>query len=479
LTGEEQYGELRAAGSSAPPLGLVALAAVSRADGYPTAILDAAAEALDVESAADRIRQAGPDVVGITITTIQHDGAAALARLIKKELPQTIVVAGGPHPTAVPEECLRRCPQMDILVLGEGEQTLREILAACGDGRSFRHIPGVAFLDNGNVVKTPQRPLIANLDVLPLPAWDLLKGFPVHYPPQLQSVLRYPATSIITSRGCSGQCTFCDTRVFGRRPRAFSATYVMEMIRDLYHNYGIRNIQFEDENFLVHRKRLLELCSKLKEEALDLSWSCLGRADMVREDVCRSLKEAGCWSVQFGIESSDPGILDLMKKNLKPEQVRRAIAVAHNADLMTKGFFITGYFGETRETLAASRKFILESGLDDIGLTYFTPFPGCAAWEETELWGAMDKDWHKLNFYVPVFIPRGLTKEDLITHHKKTYRMFYLRPHVILKYIRRLRHPKLLLQLIRSFFMLLKYSFFGRNAVKNNRIESRVTTNKN
>lgn len=462
LTGEEQYGELRAAGSSAPPLGLVALAAVSRAEGYPTTILDASAEALDVDSTAARIREAAPDVVGITITTIQYDGAASLARRIKEELPQTIVMAGGPHPTAVPEESLRRCPQMDLLILGEGEQTLLEILAACEKDRCFSHIPGVAFLNNGDVVRTPQRPFMADLDVLPLPAWDLLKGFPEHYPPQLQSVRRYPSTSIITSRGCSGQCTFCDTRVFGRRTRAFSAAYVMEMIRNLYHNYGIRNIQFEDENFLVHRKRLLELCTMLKEEALDLTWSCLGRADMVREDICRSLKEAGCWSVQFGIESSDPAILDLMKKNLKPEQVRRAIAVAHDAGLMTKGFFITGYFGETRETLGATRKFIIQSSLDDIGLTYFTPFPGCAAWEETNQWGSMDTDWHKLNFYVPVFIPRGLTKEDLVSHHKKTYRMFYLRPRVIVRYIWRFRQPKLLLQLIRSFFMLLKYSFFGR-----------------
>lgn len=462
LSREEEYGELSAAGSCAPPLGLLALASVSRAEGHPTAILDAPTEGLDVEAAAVRVIAARPDVVGMTITTPQYYGAAALACRIKEELPQTVVIAGGSHPTWVPEESLLRCPSLDMLALGEGEETLREILAALENDREFQDIPGIAFLENGRVAITPPRPMIEDLDSLPLPRWDLLENFPRRYPPQLQSVLRYPSTSISTSRGCSSQCTFCDTRVFGRHPRAFSAAYVMEVIRDLYYNYGIRNLQFEDENFLLHRKRLFELCSMLKEEALDLSWSCPGRADMVEEDVCRSLKEAGCWSVQFGIESSDPSILELMKKNLRLDQARRAIEIAHDAGLMTKGFFITGFFGETRETLAATREFIMESGLDDIGLAYFTPFPGCAAWEDSERWGALDKDWRKLNFYTPVFIPRGLTREDLIAHNKKTYRMFYLQPRVIMGYLRRLRHPKLLLNLLRGFLAFFRYSFVSR-----------------
>jgi anaerobic magnesium-protoporphyrin IX monomethyl ester cyclase len=462
LSKKEEYGDLSAAGSSAPPLGLVALASISRSEGYPATVLDAPTEGLDLEATVARIVAARPDVVGITITAPQYHGAAALARRTKEELPRTIVIAGGSHPTWVPEESLLKCPYMDLLVLGEGEETLREILSAREQGREFRDIPGVAFLEDGRVRRTPPRPMIEDLDSLPLPVWDVLDNFPQRYPPQLQSVVRYPSTSISTSRGCSGQCTFCDTRVFGKHPRAFSAAYVMEIIRDLYHNYGIRNLQFEDENFLLHRKRLFELCSMLKEEALDLTWSCLGRADMVREDVCRSLKEAGCWSVQFGIESTDPGILDLMKKNLKLDQVRKAIEIAHDAGLKTKGFFITGFFGETRETLDATQKFIMESDLDDIGLAYFTPFPGCAAWEDSERWGTLDKDWRKLNFYMPVFTPRGLTREDLIAHNKKTYRMFYLQPRVIMGYIRRLRQPKLLLNLLRGFFAFMHYSVFSR-----------------
>lgn len=459
ISNSERYGALAPAGSNAPPLGLCSLAAVTRKKGIETDLIDAQAEKMSIKETCHKIIFQKPDYVGITAVTFTFESAITLAQAIKRENKNIIIVMGGVHVSALPENSLLLNNAIDILVLGEGEETIVEILKTkiSDKNRDFRSIKGIAYRSNGKVYITEHRPRIKDLDSLPFPAWDLLSGFPLSYDIQVQSLANIPSTSIITSRGCTGKCMFCDKRIFGRTLRFNSAEYVIDMINDLYHNYGIRNIQFEDDNFMLFGTRLIKICNYLIKENLDLTWSCLARVDVVNEDKLKMMKKAKCCSILYGIESGSQKILDMMKKGTSLEQIEKAIEWTKKAGIYSKGFFITGYFGETRETLSETLEYIKRLKADDISQHYFIPFPGSGAYNYTHIYGKMVKDWKKMNFYEPVFIPNGLTEMDLINHVKKTYTSFYIRPRIFFNYIKRVKNVRQIKYFMLSFLALVKY----------------------
>ncbi len=457
VTKEERYGALAAAGSYAPPLGLCSLAAVTRKTGHETVIIDAPVEGLNHKSTLKSIEAISPRVVGITSTTSTFLSAAKLARMIKNNNKDTVVLAGGVHVSALPEESLSKFKDLDIVVIGEGEETITERNDAIDNKRSLNSVKGIAFRNNGKVVFTEKRPLIKDLDSLEPPAWDLLSGFPDTYNVQAQSVSNFPSTSICTSRGCTGECTFCDRRIFSNKLRAHSADYVIKMVKDLYNNYGIRDIQFEDDNFMLFRKRLYDICEMLKEEKLDITWSCLARVDIANLESLNKMKEAGCWMILYGVESGSQKVLDLMKKRISIEKIKHAIEVTHTAGILCKGFFISGFLNEDRSTLKETYEFIKKCRLDDISFHYYTPFPGSAAYELTDEYGTIRGDLKDMTFYKPVFIPNGLTEEDLIKHTKACYLSFYLKPRVILNYLKRIKSLSHFLYFAKSSFALFKY----------------------
>ena len=439
ITKEERYGSLAAAGSYSPPLALCALAAVTRQHGRETSIIDAPVEGLNHADTVRRIESLKADVVGITSVTSTFRSAARLAGLIKEASPGTTVIAGGVHVSALPEESLLQNPGIDVAVIGEGEETIVELLAALERREPLDGVRGLAIRGGGGVVITEARPLIHDLDVLPFPAWDLLPRFPAAYNVQAQSVAHSPSTSICSSRGCTGRCTFCDRRIFGRHLRAHSAEYVIRMIIELRDRFGIRDIQFEDDNLMVFRKRLFELCDAFEQRKLGVSWSCQARVDMVMPETLQRMKQAGCWMILYGVESGSQKILDIMAKGITIEKIERAIALTHKAGIQCKGFFITGFLGETKETLRESYEFIRRCKLDDISNHYYCPFPGSEAFDQAPQYGSVVGDWADMTYYRPVFIPNGLTAEDLVRHTKDCYRTFYMRPRVVLGYLKRAR----------------------------------------
>lgn len=457
ITKQERYGSLAPAGSYVPPLALCSLGALTRSLGYETAVIDSQVEGLDHAATIERIAAGKPDVVGITSTTSTFSSAARLAKMIKEDRNGTTVVAGGVHVSALPERCLRDHPSIDVGVVGEGEETVAELMAALKGRTPLDGIRGLALRRNGGVVLTPDRPLMKDLDSLPLPAWDLLPDFPAAYNVQAQSVSHFPSTSCCTSRGCTGRCKFCDRRIFGRALRAHGADYVMRMIRELYDRYGIRDIQFEDDNFMLFRKRLLEICDRLVREKLDISWSCQARVDMVMPETLQKMKEAGCWMILYGVESGSQKVLDAMDKQITVEKIERAIEMTHKAGIGCKGFFIAGYLSEDRESLKETYDFIRRCKLDDVSFHYFTPFPGSASYDVATEHGAQRGGFDDMTYYRPVFVPRGLTEQDLIRHTKACYRRFYSRPRTILTYLKRIRSPSHLLFFARSSVALAKY----------------------
>ena len=361
------------------------------------------------------------------------------------------------HVSALPEESLLKFKDIDIAVIGEGEETIAELLPVIKDKGSLSSVKGIAFRNNEKVVFTESRPLIKDLDTIPLPLWTLLPDFPNAYNLQAQSVANFPSTSVCSSRGCTGKCTFCDRRVFGNRLRAHSAEYVIKLIKDLYYNYRIRDIQFEDDNFMLFRKRLLKICEMLKKEKLNITWSCQVRVDMVDFEILKKMKEAGCWMILYGVESGSQKVLDLMRKGISKEKIEKAIDITHKAEILCKGFFITGFLNEDGSSLKETYEFIKKNRLDDISLHYFTPFPGSKAYEIVDKFGTVKGDLSDMTYYRPVFIPKGLTEEDLVKHTKACYRKFYLKPRTIFNYFRRIKSLSHLFYFAKSSLALLKY----------------------
>jgi len=441
----ERYGRLAGVGSTEPSFGLLCLAAAARAGGAEVKVVEGSALGLAPAVALGAILDFQPDVVGFTATTSEIIQAAGLAGELKRALPGVLSLVGGCHVTAVPEDTLREFPAFDLAVLGEGEDTLCELLRRVSAGDRFPvGVPGTAGRSGEVPVRHAPRPLIHDLDTLPLPAWDLLTGFPRRFRPSPARIRRWPCASIVLTRGCPNRCVFCDRSVFGNRCRAYTPAYAVNLVRDLYEHHGVRELLIEDDTFVISTARVREFCERLMAAKLDISWSCLGRADRVDSELLRVMRRAGCWQISYGIESGDPDILAAMNKRLDPDRIRAAVQWSRDAGLRTKGFFIVGFPGETLASLERTRRFACSLPLDDISVMQMTPFPGSELYAMADQVGTFDRDWRRMNVMETVFVPNGLTRADLEEARTQLLRTFYLRPGVLWRQVRHVaRHPRL------------------------------------
>ena len=440
LSLEKRYGSFAGGGSAAPSLGILMLAAVARDDGCDCTVVDASALALSEPELLERLGTARPDILCLSSTTLAIFNASAFAAAAKRLCPNLIVVIGGPHVTAAPRETMERFAAFDIAVVGEGELTLVELLRALKDTKTPSTVSGLLCREGEALRDTGRRPFITALDSLPSPAWDLLEGFPARYLPAPFKVQQLPAATLVTSRGCPNTCIFCDRSVFGSSCHAYSADYVVRQIVELHRRYGIREFSFEDDTFITFKTRLKEICERLIELKLDISWSCLGRVNHVTPENLRLMRKAGCWQISFGIESGSQEILSLINKRVTLDQIRQAVRLSREAGIRSKGFFILGHPGETRETLQMTIDFALELPLDDISVCLMTPFPGTELYARAAEFGEFDPDWGNMNLLNVVFVPHGLTREDLESAQKELIRRFYFRPRIVADYGKRLLH---------------------------------------
>lgn len=461
LGGGSLYKDLNLSGvdSISPPIGLLSLAAMARSHGHEPILVDAYAHGLTAQQAAERILQESPDVVGITATTPSIMGAAAVAAELKEAGPDIPLILGGAHVTAVPGETLQRIPQVSVAVIGEGEATLVELLQAYREQagpEALLRIPGLVIRHNGELVTTARREPIKDLDSLPYPAWDLLPSLLDPYRMSIVGTTSDRSTALLTSRGCPGKCAFCDTSVFGRRFRFFSADYTLGMIDHLVRHYGIEDFLIYDDTFVANKKRLQEICEGLIRRALPVRWSCCARVDLVTPEMLRLMRSAGCWQIEYGIESGSPEILRLMEKNITLDQVRQALTWTKQAGIMTRGNFIFGYIGETRQTLQQSLDFLLQLDLDYFQQTFLTPYPGSRVHAQIQDYGEADMDWNQMSNMAINFVPAGLSAEELRQFSARAFRKFYFRPRVILAHAKRLTNLSTCRRYFQAFRVFLR-----------------------
>jgi radical SAM superfamily enzyme YgiQ (UPF0313 family) len=406
--------------SVVPPLGLAWIAAVLEREGHEVAIVDAHAEGVGFDAMAERIRRHPADWVGITATTSLIGNALEVARIARALLPAARIVLGGVHPTVLPEEVLAE-PAVDLVVRGEGEVTMSELVS----GKPPAEVAGVSYRANGAIVHNPDRALIADLDWLPLPAYHLL---PMHrYHPARGAYKRLPAVSMLAGRGCPGRCTFC-YRLFGTRLRVRSGRRLAEEAKFLQDHYGIREVCFYDDTFTAVKKEVLAFCQGLSDLKVDLTWSCFSRIDAVDEETLARMKAAGCHQIMYGVESASAVILQNVNKRVDLAGVERAIGMTKRAGIDVRATFMLGNPGETVSTMEETLAFAIRLNPHLAVFNVTTPFPGTEMFKWAQENGRLrTTTWEEYDLAHMVMELPTVAREQVQEFYRRAYRRFYLR----------------------------------------------------
>ena len=421
-----------------PPIGLCSLAAWLEQHGHRADVHDCYAFPGNDDALDAYVREQAPDFVGFTTTTSSFLDAVRIAARVKRIRPEVRTIFGGVHVSALRERLLESYPEIDIGVIGEGERPLLALLER--DGRGLGEVPGLLFRDGDAVVSTGWCKSELDLDSLPFPAYGKLAGFPKNYQLPIFSYPKAPGTTVVSSRGCPYQCTYCDRSVFRRSFRSNSAAYMVELFAHLRRSFGIRHVNFYDDLFTFNRDRVEAFCEGLLRAGLKVTFNCAARAEHIDPELLRLLKRAGCWMVSLGIESGDEALLSRHRSVADLGLVRERVGWIKDAGLRAKGLFMLGLPGETEQTAAATRNLALGLPLDEVNLAKFTPFPGSPLYQKIREHGDFEENWPLMNCLNFVFVPHGFTRERLDELYHEFYRSYFERPAVALRYLAMIWH---------------------------------------
>jgi radical SAM superfamily enzyme YgiQ (UPF0313 family) len=372
-----------------PPLGILYLASVLEEKGVEVSVLDQAAKCLTINEAAKWVKGENPDLLGFSTFASSGRTAAQISAKVKKENPNVTVVFGNYYATFNPERVLRKYPSVDIIVRGEGERTVVDLVDCLKRKGRLKDVLGISFRNEGAVGSTADRPLIRDLDSLPFPDRSLV-GEDYHSMMAGANVAPRKFTSIVSSRGCVYRCRFCCCTQFAHsrwRPRSVENT--MEELRFLA-SEGYRQFIFVDDNFTGSPKNVMKLCREMRREKLDMEWICEGRVDSGSYEMFWETAKAGCRILYFGIESANQRILDYYNKRITPEQSKTAVKTARKAGAdVIVGSFVVGAPDETREEIQRTIEFAKTIPIDIPQFNILGVYPGTDIWDECEAKGLL------------------------------------------------------------------------------------------
>ncbi len=422
-----------------PPLGLMYLAAyLTQNSDHQVQIIDMPVEKMTYETLEKEIKERAPDVVGIHATTFTIVDALLVANTVKKVKPHIHVCLGGPHTTIYPEETIDR-PEIDFLVLGEGEVIFTELINALENGGDLKKIKGIVFKRGGKIINNGLAEPISDLNKLPFPNRKLIPYQKYH-----SIIARHPViTTFLTSRGCPYHCTFC-YQFMGRNYRYRSVANVMEEIEECL-KLGIKEFFFFDETFTINRERALAICDEIINRKLDISWEIRARVNTVDREMLAKFKKAGCERIQFGVETSSPEILKIIKKGITITQVREAFKMAKDVGLTTFADFMIGLPTETREQALRTIEFSKELKPNYVQFGITTPLPATELYESGFEKGLYHEDYWRdfarnpSKEFIPKVWEEHLLREELLFLLNYAYRSFYMRPSYILKELFRIK----------------------------------------
>lgn len=466
----------RVMGIRSPPLGLMHLAAYLETNDIPVEILDANVLGYTPRRAAEEAKRSGAGIVGLTATTPTVSSALATMDAVREASPDVVGVIGGVHATFMPEETLRRCPSLDIVVRGEGEETLLELARRLGDhsweglggrergsGRqrlfseAVSKVAGIAYRDpvGPEARLTPPRPPIKDLDALPLPARHL-----VPFEKYTVKGEETPIGSMVTSRGCPFACAYCSSsRILGAGFRCRSASGVADEVALLHERYGLREVEIVDDIFTLNRKRAMDFAAELRRRRLDVRWVASSRVDTIDRELMEGMRRGGLSKIYFGVESGSQRVLDLMNKRVTLAKVRAAFRAAKECMVRTIGSFMFGYPGETLEEMGETMKLATELDPAYAQFTILTPYPGTPVYDRLKRAGLLlTEDWDQYTILRPVIRYEAFGYDPAMLRRvlARAYMRFYLRPSYIARHPR--IFPLILGTLMRGRLRMLRFN---------------------
>ncbi|MBN1434299.1 cobalamin-dependent protein [Candidatus Fermentibacterales bacterium] len=372
----------------------------------------------------------GADALGIYVISLLWDNARSLLEAVRKDSPSVFTFIGGHGASAMPERMLQECPSLDAVVVGEGEVTSVELLEAAERGAGPSKVRGVFYRDDsGEIRASAPRPLLHDISSLPFPAVDLCEMS--RYYPSFEQVSTVPAVQMLASRGCTGTCLYC-YKMYGRKIRLRDPVRVVDEMEHYVRSYGAREIKFWDEHFTYSHEHVRRICDEITKRGLSVRWWVSCRADSVDKRILRTMKEAGCWCINFGVESGVQKNLDTLRKRETLERIRLAIRMAHSVGLKTHSTYIFGIPGETYREGLETIRFALELGSFTVEFFPFTPFPGTPAYKGIQRgeFGRMSVDLRDQGMLLdrPCFVPFTMTADEIMKLRRLAYVRYFLRP---------------------------------------------------
>ncbi len=427
-----------------PPTDLMYLAAVAEKEGLEAKIEDYS-QGGNFEN---DLKEFKPDylVVNIATPTLEHDLDAV--KKAKQICPDVITIAKGAAFLTLAERIMKDHASLDFGILGEAEETLKEIL----QGKQKTDILGIFYKENGEVKFTGKRPFIEDLNSLPFPARHLVDNN-IYRRPDNNKV----QATIKVSRGCPFHCFFClATPVSGAKVRRRSPENIVAEIKECVEKYNIRNFLFWSDIFNLDKKWTMDLCQAIIDSGLKITWSANTRADTADLEMAQMMYKSGCRLVSIGVESGSQYMLEKMGKKITLDDVRRTVKVFKQAKIRIYNYFVIGLPWETEETAEETIRFAIELDSDFISFYTATPLPGSRFYDYAEEHNLFDKDTSFENaYYYPAVNTHHLTRERVFELHKSAIKRFYLRPLYILKMLSR----------IRSFEEVKNYFIAGMNVL--------------
>ncbi len=444
-----------------PPLGLASISAYLSAGGYRNDIIDCYAHPDSDARISDYLRFENPAFIGFSCTTSSFFDGERLARLAKSIRPEIQVVFGGVHVSAVKEDVLDTYPAIDYAVVGEGEETLRELLATPEERRV--EVAGLVLRDvDGKAFFTGRRKKLLDLDSLPFPDYTKLAGYPEAYTLPIFNYPKAPNGSCISSRGCPYACSYCDRSVFGRTFRYNSADYLYRHVLYLKETYQLRHLNFYDDQFTFNRQRVVDFCRMVMDQPLGITFNCAARAEHLDFELLQLMKAAGCWMISLGIETGDELLLSAHRQNVDLQMMREKIDLIKKAGIRVKGLLMMGLPGETEASIKKSKAYVFSLPIDDFNLSKFTPFPGSPVYKQIKeadgTMGTFMEDWEKMDCMCFQFVPRGIELARMEELFIDFYRSHFQRNRVIWGYVTMLwKSPDSWLRFLRNLSSFLRF----------------------
>ena len=429
--GSDQQGRLGAHvfDNILPPLGLAYLAAVLVKDGRSVEILDAFAEGLSHDEVFERLRDR-PRIVGFYCHTQNFGDVVRMAERLKTCSRPVHVVIGGPHATALPAECLADHDAIDSAVFGEGERTVVELVARVLADEGLAGVRGTCYRDGGEVRTNPPRPLIEDLDSLPMPAWDLL---PMDRYRAVIEADGMKAFHVMGSRGCFSDCNYCQsTRIWGPRVRWHSPERLLREIDHLRSVHGAEFVKFYDDNFTQDPRRVEVLVDGLLRRGLFGRWACCTCVSLLDENIIRALARGGVHHVCIGFETVNDRLLKSINKHSTKAASHRIMGLCRKHGVPVLGMFMLGLPTETREEALETLEFAWTSGLYLAVFSFMTVYPGTNFWEMLKDSPRLEGDFSRYSLATTVsYVTEHRSREELQDLMRRAHLRFYLQPRVV------------------------------------------------